>query len=383
MDTPTTRSALPLLDLLSQIPDPRRRRTRNLYPLVNLLFIGLAGTLAGMRGWRGLAMFAELHKEWLARHLDLSAGLPSAQTYKRVLGVLKPDALEAVLRQWVASLTRHVPHLLHVDGKAVRGARDPSAPTTPLYFLHVWAYTEGMLLNASVCRGAPGEGDALREVLPLLELTGATLTGDANLCAKANTEAIRAHKAHYVLALKGNRGALHAEVERALARPGALAKRGVVVDCHRSVTRGHGREERRTVWAVGVKGLGLPTEGWRDLQTVVRVRRERRVEGSGSVEDRYYVSSRPPKARLLNRIVRRHWSVENDLHWQLDLAFDEDACAIRERNAARNVALLRRIALMLLKKEQTIQTGVALKMQRAAMDPNYIERLISLGTEAS
>lgn len=383
MDTPTARSVLPLVDLLSQIEDPRRRRTRNLYPLINLLFIGLAGALSGMRGWRGLAMFAELHKEWLAQHLDLSAGLPSAQTYKRVLGVLKPEALETVLRKWVASLTRHVPHLLHVDGKAVRGAHPPDAPTTPLYFLHVWASTEGLLLSASVCRGAPDEGNALREVLPLLELTHATLTGDANFCSKANTEAIRAHKAHYVLCLKGNRGALHAEVARALARPGALARRGVVVDCHRSVTHGHGREEKRTLWAAEVKGLGLNTTGWRDLRTVVRVRRERRANGVWSVEDRYYLSSREPKARLLNRIVRKHWSVENNLHWQLDLALDEDACAIRERNAARNVALIRRIALMLLKRERSVQSGIVLKMQRASMDPSYIERLIALETEGS
>ena len=371
-----------VLSLLTDVPDPRRRPTRVVYPLTSLLFIVLVGTLAGMQGWKEIALFAESHAAWLRQFLELPERLPSAQTYMRVLAALNPEALEIFLQRWAAALASHFHgEVLAVDGKAIRGVIDPDSPSTPLYQLHVWATRMRLMLGVRTIPGAPAEGPALQDLLPLLEVRGATISGDANFCSQANTAVVRECHAHFAFALKGNRGPLHARVKQTFAALSKLRARGVAVSKYVGTHAGHGRRERRTIHAVDAKAAGVDTRGWTDVRTVVKIRRERWTDSGYESATHYAISSRPADARALAHVLRQHWRVENECHWQLDVAFDEDS--IRIRNAARALAIFRRVALVLLKRDTTTKAGIAIRMKKAAMNATYLQHLLSLGNTSA
>lgn len=376
--TSTATAPPPIVALLARVPDPRQPG-KTVYPLVNILFIALAGTLAGMTGWKELALFAQRRRDWLARYLDVAAGLPDDEVLRRVLCALAPATFEQLLRDWTGQLARTLGADVHVDGKALRGALRHGGGA--LHLLHVWASRAGVLLGARAVDGAPGEGPALPDLLALLDLRGATVTGDANLCTKADAAAVRAGGAHYLFALKGNRGRLHTQVCAALAAPARLRARGVAVSKHVTLSDGHGRRERRTVWAVAIAALALPDAvGWTDLRTVVRVKRERYLaDGTSQIDNHYYVTSHAPDARLLGRKIRRHWLVENHCHWALDVAYDEDGCKVRDASGAHHLAILRRIGLMMTRRDTTLAAGLAIRVKMAAVDPDYLSHLLTLG----
>lgn len=377
--TTSTAAARPaILPLLDAIPDPRQPG-KTLYPLPTILFIALAGTLAGMNGWTELAEFARRRRAWLARYVDVAAGLPDDEVLRRVLSTLAPTAFEDLLRAWTAQLAAALGADVHLDGKTLRGAVRRGGG---LHLLHVWASKYGVLLAHRAVDGAPGEAPAAAALLALLDVRGATVSGDANFCTQANTAAVRDAHAHYLLALKGNRSALHDRVCAAFGAPARLRARGVAVDRHVAVSHGHGRRERRTVWAVEAAAAGVDTTGWRDLRTLVRVRREVWRGAAWSEEVHYYMTSRAPDARALGRLIRRHWRVENDCHWQLDVAFDEDRCAVRDANGALALATLRRIALMMVKRDTTLKTGLAIRVKMAGVDPDYLAHLLTLGIDS-
>lgn len=368
-----------LFDLLAAIPDPRRRLTRVVYPLANILFITLAGTVAGMNGWIAIFDFAALHRPWLETFLDLSAGIPPARTIERVVSAIRPEAFEGMLMKVVAMIRGSLcGQVVSIDGKASRSVVDPEAPTDPLFHLHVWAGQQGLLLGMKTIAGAREEAPAARELLSQLEVEGATITGDANLCTKANTEAIRARKAHYQLTLKGNRGPIHEKVKAAMERPRSLSARGVKVSKHVEQTSGHGRKEKRTVWAVKAKDAGVSTEGWTDLVTIAKIKRERITAEGREVKFSYLISSRAPDAEKILRVSRRHWSVENQLHWHLDVHFGEDTSRVRTRVAGQNLATARRLALMLLKQDKSFDASMPRKIRRAAMSTDYLAQILGL-----
>lgn len=374
----TTVARPAILALLDAIPDPRQPG-KTLYPLVNVLFIALAGTLAGMNGWKELAEFARRRRDWLTRYLDVSAGLPDDEVLRRVVSTLAPTAFEGLLRAWTAHLGAALDTTVHLDGKTLRGAVRRGGA---LHLLHVWASTTGVLLAHRAVAGAPGEAPAAADLLALLDVRGATVSGDANFCTRDNATAVRDAAAHYLFALKGNRGALHDRVRAVFAVPARMRARGIPVDKHIAVSTGHGRRERRTVWAVEALAAGVATQGWRDLRTLVRIRRETWRGDTWHEEVQYYITSRAPDARTLGRLIRRHWRVEMDCHWQLDVAFDEDRCAVRDTNGAHNLATLRRIALMMVKRDTTLAAGLAIRVKMAAVDSDYLAHLLTLGLDS-
>lgn len=355
-----------------EVGDPRVERTK-LHPLMNVLVMALCGAIAGANGWDELALFARAHLKWFATLFDAPHGAPSADTFRRVFEVLDPRELEAALQRWIATMSESFAgEVVAIDGKSLKGAIKKAGTTTPLHLLHAWAVGQHLLLGQQRVDGAPGEVAAIPELLKRLSIEGATVTTDANGCTKAVTSAVREAKADYVLALKGNRGPLHAKVQEIFATAEKHKFRGVPT--HRSKTKAHGRTEQRVVRALLLPQCSAPS-GWCDLKTVVMVDRTRQVSGKTTTERHYYITSLEPDVEKLAHTIRSHWGIENNLHWMLDVAFGEDSRRIRDERSAENYALVSRIALMMLKRSPE-RLSVNLKRKKAGWERDYMSRLL-------
>lgn len=261
------------------------------------------------------------------------------------------------------------------DGKSIRGALKRS-PLGMLHQAHVWACAQRLLLARTHVTGAPEGPDAVRRLLELIELKGAIVTGDAAHCSKASAQAILDAQGDYLLQLKGNRAALHARVVEHFERAELTQKNATHA---KTVEEAHGRREIRQAWAVSAAKVDLGEIEWPRLASITMVERTREANGSQSVERHYYLSSFPPRARRLLDAVRQHWRVENDLHWSLDVQFDEDACAVYDETGATNLGCLRRVALMMLKRDTLHKRGLEAKRAKASRNTDYLEHVLRLG----
>jgi predicted transposase YbfD/YdcC len=352
-----------IFDHFQDVDDPRIDRTK-LHSLENVFVMSLCAVICGAKGWDAIADFAALNEEWFGEFLELPNRTPSADTIRRVFMGLDAEEFERSFRAWVAELGRDFTgEVVAIDGKSIRRAVDRARPTVPLHLVHVWATRQGLLLAAKAVDGAPGEVRAVQELVRSLDLRGAIVTADANSCTAATTQAICEAGADYVLALKGNRGPLHARVVALF--DDAKRRRFRAVPTFEESGSGHGRIEQRVVHA-----LPLPDDavragsGWTGMRTAVHVVRTRRTKGVLQAEEHYYVSSLPQEPEKLARAIRAHWSVENELHWCLDVSFGEDDRRVRDANAAANLATLARIALILLKRTPTRRKGTSIVMRR-------------------
>lgn len=358
------------------LKDPRIERTKR-HPLVNVLVMALCGSICGAEGWDEIVLFCKARREWFAGFLDLAGGIPSADTFRRVFERLAPAHFEECFSRWVAALaTDFSGEVVAIDGKTLRGLVDKAGEKAQLHLVHVWATEQQLLLRQQSVNGASGEMGAIPELLKLLDLEGAVITTDANSCTAPVTRAIVESKAEYVLAVKGNRGRFHDHVIKAF-------ERAVPVSTHGEVAEGHGRKETRIVSVLEPEDWPWKTKNngeWAGLRTAVRVERTREsLDGTKSGETHYFVSSLPPDAKKLGRAVRAHWSIENNLHWVLDVAFGDDKRRVRDARAAENLAVLARMALTLVKREPTRKQGIAASRKKAGWDTDYLARVLTSG----
>jgi predicted transposase YbfD/YdcC len=373
-------SAQRVVELVAQkfgaVQDRRVERTKR-HPLLNILVLSLCGSVCGADGWDELEEFARSKRELFEDVLPMPHGTPSADTFRRVLCSLHPVRFEECMRAWVAALASELSgQVVALDGKAVRGAlsRSASGAVRPLHLLHAWAAEQQLLLGQVAVDGAPGEVAALPGLIGMLDVQGAVLTADANGCTGEVAEACVDAGAHYVLCLKGNRGPLHAQVQRLFEEAGAHPG-----GTHVQHDTGHGREEVRRACALPLTRWPLKGERWKGAATCVRVERTRGGGVEASLEVHYYLSSLPADSERLGAAIRRHWGVENSLHWVLDVAFHEDRRRIRDATGAQNFAALGRIALTLLKRETTLKRGIAAKRKKAGWDDAYLLRVLGAG----
>lgn len=327
-----------------------------------------------------MVAFARAKQAWLANFLELPKGIPSADTLRRVMAALEPQAFAACFRAWVGALAGALKgEVVAVDGKAIKGAYERASRTTPLYVVHVWATAQRLLLGQRVVAGAPGESPGAEAVLKLLALDGAVVTADANLCTKRVAQAIVAQGAAYVLALKGNRGPVHAHVQQFWQAAAAQDFAEGAVRRVRRRNTGHGRTEERRSFAVAATKLPPLVQRWPGVASVIRVERIRHPAERTQQDRHYSLSSVPPKVTALHHAIRQHWRVENDLHWGLAVSFREDQCRIRDLRAAENVAMIRRMALQLLKRQPGETVGVPIRRLRAGWDNAYLVRVLATG----
>jgi predicted transposase YbfD/YdcC len=357
---------LSLVRCFADVPDPRIDRTKR-HKLVDILVIALCAVIAGADTWEEVEQFGRAKHDWLKRFLELPHGIPSHDTFYRVFAALDPQAFGECFGRWMAAAgaATGLKHIA-IDGKAVRGTPKATASGC-LHLVSAWATANHLTLGQEAVADGSNEIAAIPELLRVLDLAGALVTIDAAGCQTDIARQIRSQGGHYLLAVKDNQPRLHDAV-RGLFEA-ALTRDYAGCDTHATRERGHGRQEERYV-AVAAAPAGLPAE-WSDVAAVVEVTRQRTVNGKTSGESHYYVSSVAAAAAEFGRFIREHWSIENGLHWVLDVAFREDERQTRAGHAGENLGRLRRVATSLL-KAVAAKGSIKAKRLRAGWDDAFL-----------
>ena len=357
-----------------------RKRKGRLHPLKNILFITILGVICGADEFTEIEEFGKSKIKLLSKILDLKNGIPSHDTFGRVLALLNPDVFRTSFINWVEELRTVSKDIVNIDGKALRRSFDTESGKSMIYMVSAWADANNLVLGQVKVSDKSNEITAIPKLLALLNLEGCIVTIDAMGTQKAIAQEIRNQKADYLLALKGNQGILQEEVKESFER--FNAKENTVSD--RTVDGGHGRVEERTCYVALAKDFISPKviKDWKDLQSIVKVEtctyyKNGKQVGKQVYEERYYISSLKPDAVKLNNVVRKHWGIETKVHWVLDIAFREDDCRVRQGHADENLAIIRHIALNKLKNESSCKRGIKGKRKKAGWDDQYLLKILS------
>jgi predicted transposase YbfD/YdcC len=373
-ETMTTKTC-GLWEALQPLTDPRRQCANLKHLFHDILVLGFCGTLAGCEDFVELAAWASEHEASLRTFLALPNGIPSHDTFNRVFALVSPRVLQEILVPWLHQQRGLPGSLVHIDGKAMRRTRSKAGKLGPLYVVSAWASEAGLTLGQVSVDEKSNEITAIPELLPLLDLQDKIVTIDAAGCQKNIAQDVVEQGGDYVLAVKDNQPTLHAEVAAAFAAAAAEpARRGARISTEEE---GHGRREKRTVCVLSAKKLATQQGLWAGLTTLVLVLREITCQTTGVIsrEVSYYISSLKPNAKRIGHAIRGHWSIENGLHWVLDVVFKEDARRLYDRQAAANVAFLNRLALSLLRGDSAADS-LKVKRKRAGWSMSYLMKLL-------
>lgn len=357
----------------AKLKDPRRPH-RRLHRLQDIIVIALSAVIAGAQDWQEIATFGQKRRAWLQRFLPLPNGIPSHDTFERVFDRLDPQAFQACFHAWVQAV-QEVLSIKHVaiDGKTLRGSG--SAKLGPLHLVSAWATAQRLSLGQVAVDAKSNEITAIPELLDLLDVQGALVTIDAMGCQKAIAQKIRDRGGDYILTVKENQEHLHEDIQQTLAHAFDQNFAGYEHDTYTTRERGHGREEYRSYTVLHHTAGLRHRDEWAEVTTIGMCLSERTVQGKTSSEVRYFIGSRKASARTYGRALRHHWGIENGLHWQLDVNFGEDQNRVTKRNAAQNLALLRRLTVSLLQAHPA-KLSIAKKRFAAALDPEFLEEIL-------
>jgi len=374
-----------LVEQFAALADPRCAG-RVAHWLVDVLVIAVCAVVGGAETFEDVALYGRCKQPWLRSFLELPHGVPSHDTFRRVLMLVDPDAFERAFLAWVrgafpaASAPGRAggPEQVAVDGKTVCHAFDRRRERSPLHLVSAYATERGLVLAQCASDGKGGEPGALPTLLDGLDVRGCLLSLDALSCRRDVARQITDRSADYLLTLKANQGRAYAEVEAWFAAH-AFDRGADLRPCFDAFDDTHGRLVRRRVFACpDVRGFATLAD-WPGLTAVLATETIRGVNGAGVVtaERRHYLSSSAAPPEVLAQAIRRHWAIENGEHWVLDVDFGEDRCRVRERTAARNFAVLRRIALDLLRADTSRKASLTGKRKLAAWDDTYMARVLA------
>jgi predicted transposase YbfD/YdcC len=365
------------------LTDPRRDHLKE-HRLVDIVTIALCGVICGAEGWSAIETFGREKEAWLRTFLALPGGIPSHDTFGRVFARLDPEEFRRCFLAWVRTVVgAPEQEVVAIDGKTSRRSHDRGAGKAALHLVSAWATARGLVLGQVATDAKSNEITAIPVLLKLLDLEGAVVTTDAMGCQTAIARQIVEHRADYVLALKDNHEKLHERVRQTFAdadrAAGTTLPLGdLSVDTTTDV--GHGRLEQRRCRAIDEPAYLAyidPDRAWPNLKSVVCVESTRRIGEAVSIEARHYLSSLPADATALNAAIRSHWGIENRLHWVLDVTFHEDASRVRVGHAPENLAILRHLALNLLRQDRSSKGSVPTKRFRAALNDRYLRSLLA------
>jgi len=358
----------------AKLRDPRVRG-RTQHRLMDIIVMAICAVIGNCDDWPDIALFAQKRQSWFKRFLALPHGVPSHDTFERVFALLDPRAFERCCLAWLRAAADRigVGHIA-IDGKTLCGSA--SAQRGPLQLVSAWATQANLSLGQVAVDRQSNEITAIPPLLELLDLHGALVTIDAIGCQKEIARDIVAAGADYVLTVKANQEHLLEDIQSTVekALDGKLPAQ--VVEEYTTTERGHGRQERRSYLVIHHLNGIRDRAAWKNLTSVGMCCHERTVNGQTTTEARYFIGSRKMKARQYAAVLRNHWGIENNLHWQLDISFREDKSRIQDRHTAENFALLRKLALCLLKQHPR-KDSVARKRKAAALDPDFLAEALA------
>lgn len=361
------------------LKDPRSDYGKR-HQLFDILVIALCGTICGADDWVEIALFAESKRQWLETFLELPSGLPSHDTFGRVFARLDPQEFQKCFLSWVKAISELTKgQVIAIDGKTSRRSHDRYLGKAAIQMVSAWAEANRLVLGQVKVAEGSNEISAIPELLKVLEVAGCIVTIDAIGCQTEHAQMIVEKQGDYVLAVKENQEHLHDDLQdlfAAVEEPGFQYLRH---DYQQTIEKDHGRMETRRCWVTddpACLDYVRDHEQWKGLRSLVMVKAERCINGKCSSEVRYYISSLEGKAGALLQAVRGHWSIENSLHWVLDIAFREDESRVRKDNGPQNFAILRHIALNLLRQEPATRCGVKGKRLKAAWNQDYLLKIL-------
>ena len=361
----------------ADLEDPRIERTRR-HDLMDILVIALCAVICGAEGWVDIAKYGVAKYDWLKTFLRLPEGIPSHDTFRRVFCLLDPAAFQACFQRWIDALSECLGlKRIAIDGKVLRRSFDRASGRAALHLVSAWATEQHLVLGQVAVDAKSNEITAIPKLLELLDVSGAIVTIDAMGCQKEIAAAIREGGGDYVLSVKDNQPHLLEDIRLCFEQGLDSGFAGLAHSYHEEVIRGHGRVEAHYVYTIlhpqGIRDLSL----WRDLKAITMICSERREAGKdATVEFRYYIGSKAAKASAYAGYVRGHWGIENGLHWVLDVSFDEDQSRLRTDHSPENMALLRRLALSLLKQNDR-KGSVRGKRLQSGWDDQFLTEVLS------
>lgn len=368
-----------LENCFGDLPDPRVRGRCD-HKLLDIIIIAVCGVLCGADSWVGIETVGKAKESWLSEFLELEHGIPSHDTFGYVFAKLNHEEFQRRFVQWVEAVMRVTKgQVVAIDGKTARRSHDKTNGKEAIHLVSAWASENGIVLGQRKVESKTNEITVIPDLLRLLNVTGCLVTIDAMGCQTAIAQAIRDEKADYLLCVKNNQAKLRQDIEDWFGHGDQQHFHAMTMNYHETISKTSGRVEIRRCWAISDK-VAIEHirhyEGWTDLQTIVRLQRETRIAGKTTHETAYYITSLPHDAQRILEATRHHWAIENSFHWVLDVTFGEDLSRIRIGESSENMAVLRTIALNLLKHDNT-KSSLKQKRFRAAMDNAFLFQLLT------
>jgi predicted transposase YbfD/YdcC len=364
-----------LLEHFAVIDDPRIDRCKR-HSLLDIFAIAICATICGAESFYDFERFGHARQHWLRTFLELPHGIPSHDTFRRVFEMIPPKRFAECFAAWTQSMaTLSAGEHVAIDGKTTRGSLERAKGIPALHTVSAWASEHRLVLGQVHSDGHPNEHAAIPELLRMLALNGAIVTIDAAGTYQPIVEQIVDSGGEYLLALKENQPTVYDEAIAAVAEARAQSRSTVVQSYDQQVDKGHGRIEVRRCWVV--EGASGRADQWPALRSYVLVESERHINERITCEQRYYLTSLPADAALVNRLVRAHWGIENSLHWVLDVVMAEDANRTRTAHGPKNLALLRKCALNLLRRETSRTDSLKGRLKFAAWDSDYLFKVLT------
>jgi predicted transposase YbfD/YdcC len=375
---------LSIIAIFRDLPDPRINR-RKLHKLEDIVTIAILAVLSGADHWTEIEDYGRSKRPWLETFLELPNGIPSHDTFGRVFALLDPSAFRESFARWIEAMRtrlvrRSTEPQVAIDGKTSRRSGSRASGLGPLHLVSAWSVEHGVVLGQVATDVKSNEITAIPKLLELINVEGCIVTIDALGCQHKIVGKILERGAHYVLSVKENQPELEQDIREffAWAERAAACERPEIGHSE-MITREHGREERRVASVstdvAWLRGYGTK---WKGVASVVQIEAWRTDADGQSYERRYYVSSVAGEAARLNRIIRNHWGIENGLHWCLDIAFREDDSRVRSGHAAENFAILRHLAMNLLKQETSCKLGIKSKRRKMGWDDTYLLKVLAV-----
>lgn len=360
--------------IISNIEDPRKPSCNFRHSLVTIVFISLVGILCGAKDWEEVVQAAEGMIDWISKYVDISSGIPSNATLKRVMSLIPTKSLDGLLQSIRSFASGLEGDIIAIDGKTLRGSRGWNEDARPLHLLHAWSTNEGICLGQESVDEKSNEITAFPKLIESLELKGSIVTTDALNTQKKSAAAIIAKQADYILPVKENHKDLYDDIRLLFQDADKNQFKGVDAASSDSLDKSAGRIEKRSYELIDGEELAVAKE-W-GFTSVGRVRRERTKKEKTSVETCYYITTLELEIEKFARGVRKYWGVENGLHQGLDIIFQEDKHRYQDKVGAANLSLLRKVGLAVLTKDTSLKCGRPAKQMRAATSAKYRDHLI-------